>query len=46
MIFDSLHHKSRVWLYISSIPIKFYTKDKISSLFNDLMIHGNLMEKK
>ena len=35
MIFDSLHHKSRVWVYISSKPLTSYTKNKITCSFND-----------
>ena len=34
MIFDSLHPKSRVWSYISSINLSPFYKDKITNSFN------------
>ena len=48
MIFDSLHHKSRVWVYISSKPLTSYTKNKITCSFNDFKSswksHGEQLE--
>ena len=48
MIFDSLHHKSRVWVYISSKPLISYTKNNITYSFNDFKSswksHGEQLE--
>jgi hypothetical protein len=35
MIFNDLHPKSRVWLYISSLTLNNNSKDKIVKLFDD-----------
>ena len=35
MIFNSLHPNSRIWLYISSIPINNFNKENILLLFKE-----------